>query len=149
MTTNHSGKSGDICLGLRINVVCGRLLFLVLRAGTRALRAQADGGSIVCVGSMTGRTGARAHGPYAATKAAVHSLVRSASADVATDGIRINAVLPGMIATPANLAAMPSADQSAWVTPAQIADAIAWLMSDAAGGITGACIEVAAKGYLP
>jgi len=126
-----------------------RSAFLVIRQAARTLRARTNPGSIVCVGSVSGRTGAKGHGPYAATKAAVHSLVRSAAADLKSEGIRVNAVLPGMIATPANLAAMPNADHSQWVTPEQIADTIAWLISDASSGVTGTCIEVASRGYTP
>ena len=124
-----------------------RSAFLILREGARALRE--TGGSIVCVGSVTGRTGAAGHAPYAATKAALHSLVRSAAVDLAASGVRVNAVLPGMIATQANLDAMPDMDHSAWVAPAQIADTIAFLLSDASVGVTGACVEVAARGYTP
>lgn len=124
-----------------------RSAFLVVREGARRLRD--TGGCIVCVGSVTGRTGAAGHGPYAATKAALHSLVRSAAVDLADSGVRVNAVLPGMIATPANLAAMPDLDHSTWVKPEQIADTIAYLLSDAATGVTGACIEVAAAGFTP
>lgn len=124
-----------------------RSAFLVVRQGARLLRPH--GGSIVCVGSITGRTGAAGHAAYAATKAALHSLVRSAAADLASSGVRVNAVLPGMIATPANLAAMPGADHGDWVTPGQIADTMAFLLGPESVGVTGACVEVAAGGYAP
>ena len=124
-----------------------RSAFLIVREGARRLRA--DGGSIVCVGSITGRTGAAGHAAYAATKAGLHSLVRSAAADLASSGVRVNAVLPGMIATPANLAAMPDADHGAWVTPDQLAETVAFLLGPGSTGVTGACVEVAARGYAP
>ena len=137
---------GDLDKMVALNV---RSTFLVLRAGSRALKAVGLPAGIVCVGSATGRSGASGHAPYAATKAAVHSLVRSAAVDLAGDLIRVNAVLPGMIATPANLAAMPEADHSTWVTPEEIAATIAFLLSESATGITGACIEITGKGYTP
>lgn len=123
--------------------------FLVMREGARLLKAQGDTAGMVFVGSITGRTGAKHHGPYAATKAALHSLVRSAAIDLAEDRIRVNAVLPAMIATPANLQAMPDADHTMWVTPTQIGQTILHLIGDHATAVTGACIEIGGKSYAP
>ncbi len=58
----------------------------------------------------------------------------------------MNAVLPGTIDTPQNRAAMPDADPSAWVTPRQLAEVIAFLISDAASGVTGASYPVTGRG---
>ncbi len=62
-------------------------------------------------------------------------------------GIGVNAVLPGIIDTPANRRAVPcpdaDADARAWTTPVAIADRIAWLLSDDAHAMNGALIPVA------
>lgn len=126
-----------------------RSTFLVIRGAAQLLKERGESAAIVCVGSVTGRSGGKHHGPYASTKAAVHSLVRSAAADLAESGVRVNAVLPAMIATPANFDAMPDADHSAWVTPEEVGAAIQWLLSPASARVTGACVEVAGKSYTP
>jgi len=54
-------------------------------------------------------------------------------------------VLPSTIDTPANRASMPDADFSRWVTPLELANAILFLASDAASGITGALLPVAGR----
>jgi NAD(P)-dependent dehydrogenase (short-subunit alcohol dehydrogenase family) len=56
--------------------------------------------------------------------------------------ISVNAVLPSIIDTPHNRAAMPDADFACWVNPQAIAKLIAFLASDAADQITGAAIEI-------
>ena len=58
---------------------------------------------------------------YMASKAALLALVRALDAEYRDDGIRVNAVLPSVIDTPANRASMPDADHASWVAPAQIA----------------------------
>jgi NAD(P)-dependent dehydrogenase (short-subunit alcohol dehydrogenase family) len=57
----------------------------------------------------------------------------------------VNAVLPSIIDTPANRADMPDADFAAWVTPAELANVIAFLLSAEAGAITGAAIPVTGR----
>ena len=81
-------------------------------------------------------------GAYAASKAAVHRLTEALAAELATDGITVNAVLPSIIDTPANRADMPDADFSTWVQPQAIADVILFLASPAARAVTGALIPV-------
>jgi NAD(P)-dependent dehydrogenase (short-subunit alcohol dehydrogenase family) len=76
--------------------------FLTAKHGARALLA-AGGGAIVCVGSPAGTYGiARGLQAYAASKAGMVGLVRTMAADYAADGIRVNAVLPGITETPMN-----------------------------------------------
>ena len=57
-------------------------------------------------------------------------------------GVRANAVLPSVIDTPANRAAMPNSDHSKWVPPAQIGAVIEFLVSDRSEATSGAAIPV-------
>jgi NAD(P)-dependent dehydrogenase (short-subunit alcohol dehydrogenase family) len=107
----------------------------------------AKSGSVVAIGSRTAPRpweGARA-AAYAASKAAVLALVQAAAAEVLADGVRINAVLPSTIDTPANRAAMPQHDPSQWVSVESLSGVIAFLLSDAARDISGAAIPVFGK----
>jgi len=104
-------------------------------------------GSIVAIGSRTAQRpweGARS-AAYAASKAALVALVQAAAAEVLSDGVRINAILPSTIDTPANRAAMPKHDPSTWVSVESLSGVIAFLLSDAARDISGAAIPVYGK----
>jgi NAD(P)-dependent dehydrogenase (short-subunit alcohol dehydrogenase family) len=81
-------------------------------------------------------------GAYTASKAAIVAFTRSLAKEVAPSGVRVNAVLPTTIDTPANRAAMPDANFALWTQPEQIAAAIAWLASDAASGVRGALVPL-------
>jgi NAD(P)-dependent dehydrogenase (short-subunit alcohol dehydrogenase family) len=59
--------------------------------------------------------------------------------------VRVNAVLPSIIDTPANRASMPDADFTRWVTPDALADVIGFLLSDNARAITGALLPVTGR----
>ena len=80
--------------------------------------------------------------PYAATKSAVMRLTESLADELRPDRIRVNAVLPTTIDTPQNPAAMPSADTARWVKPTEVAEAMLFLLSDAASGVSGALLQV-------
>jgi NAD(P)-dependent dehydrogenase (short-subunit alcohol dehydrogenase family) len=104
-------------------------------------------GSIVVLGSAAAarpweHAGA---GAYAAAKAASLALVQTTAAEVLGSGVRINAVLPSTIDTPANRAGMPGADFTRWVSPSSLADVIAFLLSDAARDVSGAALPVYGK----
>jgi NAD(P)-dependent dehydrogenase (short-subunit alcohol dehydrogenase family) len=60
-------------------------------------------------------------------------------------GITVNAILPSTLDTPKNRADMPRADFARWVAPAEAAEVIAFLVSDAARAVTGALIPVAGR----
>ncbi len=116
----------------------------------RSLRALVPGlvarkrGAIVVVGSRAvdrpwESAGAAA---YAAAKAGVVALARATAAEVLNEGVRINAVLPSTIDTPANRAAMPDADPTRWVSSESLSGVIAFLLSSAARDISGATIPV-------
>jgi NAD(P)-dependent dehydrogenase (short-subunit alcohol dehydrogenase family) len=81
-------------------------------------------------------------GAYVAAKGSVMRLTESMSAELKVHGINVNCVLPSTIDTPDNRAAMPKADPSKWVAPADLAAVIAFLCSDGARAIHGALIPV-------
>jgi NAD(P)-dependent dehydrogenase (short-subunit alcohol dehydrogenase family) len=101
-------------------------------------------GSIVVVGSRAAvapSTSARS-AAYAATKAAVVALAQATAAEVMARGVRVNAVLPSTLDTPANRASMPTADASRWVSLSSAAGVIAFLLGDEARDISGAALPV-------
>lgn len=79
---------------------------------------------------------------YAASKAGALALVQASAAEVLASGVRVNALLPSTIDTPANRGAMPKADFSRWVAPASIAEVAGFLLSDAARDVSGAALPV-------
>jgi NAD(P)-dependent dehydrogenase (short-subunit alcohol dehydrogenase family) len=105
-------------------------------------RLAGEGGRIVTVGAKAALNAPNGLSAYAASKAAVLRLTESLSEELKARGITVNAVLPSIIDTPQNRAAMPSADHGSWVPPEDIAEVIAFLLSDAARSVTGAHIPV-------
>ena len=103
-------------------------------------------GSLVAIGAMAALKSPAGLAAYSASKAGVLRLVEAYAEELKPSGLRVNAVLPGTIDTPQNRAAMPDADASLWVQPEQLAEAIAFLLSDAASGITGALLPVTGRG---
>lgn len=101
-------------------------------------------GSIVVVGSRaverpwTG-TGSAA---YAAAKAAVVTIAQTVAQEVLEYGVRVNAVLPSTLDTPANRASDPNADPSKWVSLSSAAAVMAFLLSDDARDVSGAAIPL-------
>ncbi len=100
------------------------------------------GGSVVTVGSRTAETAGAGAGAYAVSKAAVHALTRVLALENRERGVRFNCVLPGIIDTPANRAAMPRADPSRWTSPSAIARVILFLLSPDSAPMTGALLPV-------
>ena len=99
-------------------------------------------GRIVNVGAFAAQKGAAAMGAYVASKSAVIRLTETMAAEVRDRGINVNCVLPTVMDTPENRNAMPGADPSRWVAPADLASVIAFLASDAARAIHGAAVPV-------
>ena len=118
-----------------------RTTFTVCRAAAGAL-AGAGGGAIVNVSARAALRGEAGNGVYGATKAAVLALTGSLSEELKDAGVNVNAVLPSIIDTPANRAAMPNSDPAKWVAPADLASVIVFLASDAAAAVHGAGIPV-------
>ncbi|GAB3668362.1 SDR family NAD(P)-dependent oxidoreductase [Ramlibacter alkalitolerans] len=100
------------------------------------------GGRIVTVGATAALQGAARMGAYSASKSALMRLSESMAAELKAHGINVNCVLPSIIDTPENRAAMPDGDPTRWVAPQALADVIAFLCSDAARAIHGATIPV-------
>jgi NAD(P)-dependent dehydrogenase (short-subunit alcohol dehydrogenase family) len=99
-------------------------------------------GFIVNVGAASAAKGLAGMGAYIAAKSALLRLTESMSAELRGEGINVNAVLPTVIDTPANRAAMPDADFSRWVAPSALAAVIGFLASDEASAIHGAGVPV-------
>jgi NAD(P)-dependent dehydrogenase (short-subunit alcohol dehydrogenase family) len=106
---------------------------------------EAGHGKVVSVGSGASLKGGAKMGAYAAAKSAVLRLTESMAAELKSSHIQANCVLPGTIDTPENREAMPGADTSKWVTPEQVAQAIVFLASTAADGVTGAALPVTGR----
>lgn len=102
-------------------------------------------GHIVTVGAAAAARGKASMGAYCASKSSVMRLTESMSAELQEKNIQVNCVLPSVIDTPANRAAMPDADPSSWVQPQALADVIAFLCSDKARAIHGAAIPVTGR----
>ena len=100
------------------------------------------GGQIVTVGAAAALHGGASMGAYSASKSAVIRLTESMAAELKERGINVNCVLPSIIDTPDNRAAMPQADPARWVAPEALAEVIVFLCSDAARAIHGAAIPV-------
>ena len=106
------------------------------------LMLKAGGGKIVNVGAYAAQRGAAAMGAYVASKSAVIRLTETMAAELREKNINVNCVLPTIIDTPENRAAMPDADVRRWVAPQDLAAAIVFLASDAARAIHGAALPV-------
>jgi NAD(P)-dependent dehydrogenase (short-subunit alcohol dehydrogenase family) len=122
----------------------------MLQAWIAAL--QGGPGAAVFASSVVARIGVANHEAIAAAKGGVEALVRSAAATYAVQGLRVNAVAPGMTDTPmtASLLKMPAMREGAArqyplggvQTAEQVADVMAWLLGDGAARLTGQVIAV-------
>ena len=118
-----------------------RYVARAVRAALRTFLAQGRGGSIVSVGSITGSAGSPMQAAYGAAKAGLASLARSVAAEYSRDGIRMNVVSCGPIATPVARAAQ--AGTADWIPmgrpgeSSEVADAVVFLASPLSSYITG------------
>lgn len=129
-------------------------VWLCMRAEVRQMLAQKPaGGAIVNVSSVAGLTALAGHAPYAASKHGIIGLTRTGAVEYARNGIRVNAVCPGLVLTPMTersagatpgmlerLAAAHPIGRGA--SPEEIARAIAWLCSDGASYVTGQAMAI-------
>jgi NAD(P)-dependent dehydrogenase (short-subunit alcohol dehydrogenase family) len=129
--------------------------FLAMKHALPQMR-RAGGGAIVCVASVNGYLGEIGLSAYCASKGGLVNLVRAASLDLAREGIRVIAVCPSVTDTPLlrnRIAALPNPEEivaeraerhplGRLLEPEDTAQVIAWLVSPAAAGITGAVIPV-------
>jgi NAD(P)-dependent dehydrogenase (short-subunit alcohol dehydrogenase family) len=98
-------------------------------------------GAIVSVSARSSLEGGEGDGPYRASKAGVRLLTETIAEEESGE-VRANAVMPSVIDTPANREMMPDADHEAWVEPADIAETMLVLCSDATGVTSGAAVPV-------
>jgi NAD(P)-dependent dehydrogenase (short-subunit alcohol dehydrogenase family) len=134
----HETPVADFEAQLRLNL---RPTYLVTAAALPHLIA-AGGGSVVCVGSRAALRPFAGAAGYLTAKAGLLALVDALAVEYRDDGVRVNAVLPSVIDTPAQRAANPTADHSRWVAPEQVADVIAFLCADASAAVSGAHLPV-------
>ena len=103
--------------------------FLCCREAIKAMRRRTEGGRIVNVSSRPALMPTGGMIAYTTSKAAVSSITQCLAEEVKGDGILVNAVVPSIMDTPANRAAMPKADFSRWPKVEEVARAILWLAS--------------------
>ena len=128
----------DLDRQLEINLVTA---FLCCREAVTAMRKR-GGGRIVNVGARVVVAPVGGSIAYSVSKAGVAALTRALAVEVRGDGILVNAILPSIIDTPANRAAMPTADVGKWPKPDQLARAILWLASPENQLTSGALVPV-------
>ena len=142
------GYAGGIPLWNLEPEVLERMVSLNLLSGYALARAAVPqmiarkSGAIVNVAAKAAWDHAAGASAYAATKAAAVALMDSLAADLLGSGVRVNSILPSIIDTAANRAAMPGADFSKWPKPEDIAKVVLFLSSDDACVIHGASIPV-------
>jgi NAD(P)-dependent dehydrogenase (short-subunit alcohol dehydrogenase family) len=135
-----------------------RVVALNLRSSFQLIRhfgaamARNGGGSIVCFSSIRAATIEPGQGVYAATKAGLEMLVKTAASELAADGVRVNAIRPGVVSTP--LTDQLRADEGwarayaekpalgRWSTPDELAGAVVYLAGHASSYVTGSVLTV-------
>ena len=123
---------------LELNLVTAAI---VTKHAMPVLGAQ-GGGAIVHVSSRVAVQNGENSFAYSVSKLGVVRLVEAAAAEGRDDGVRVNCILPSIIDTPANRAALPKARHHMWPKPSELAAVLAFLVSDDAALISGAAIPV-------
>jgi NAD(P)-dependent dehydrogenase (short-subunit alcohol dehydrogenase family) len=121
---------------LRLNLVTAAL---VTKHALRRL-AETGEGRLIHTASRVALDPTGAGLAYSVSKLGVVHLVQMAASEVGGTGITVNCVLPSIIDTPANRAALPNADHSRWPTVGEVAEAYLFLASPAAQLISGAAV---------
>jgi NAD(P)-dependent dehydrogenase (short-subunit alcohol dehydrogenase family) len=135
---------------LRVNVI-GTMLCSCEAVRRMSTRHGGSGGSIVNISSLAARTGGAGEWVhYAASKGAIDTFTIGLAREVAGEGIRVNAVAPGLIDTGLHAAAgepgrlnrlAPSIPMGRPGTAEEVAEAVLWLLSDGASYVTGTILE--------
>lgn len=123
-------------------------MFFLSQAVAKRLRELRRPGALVAIASISGLTATPFHIGYGAAKAAVISAAKTMAIELAAEGIRVNCIAPGPVATPtAAMEADPERDR--WAVPMgrqgtahEIAASALYLLSDMAGYVTGQCLAV-------
>lgn len=123
-------------MNVRTALIASRTFLPLLRASH---------GAIVNIGAAASVKAGAGMGAYAASKSGVARLTEALAEELKEEGVRVNAILPSIIDTPTNRADMPDADFGKWVSPAQLAGVVAFLLSSDAMPITGALIPVTGR----
>lgn len=151
LTTDYS--TGLLDHMIAVNV---RGVFLSMKYELRRMTEQGSG-AIVNMSSAAGLVGVAGFSGYNATKAAEISMTKSSALEVAPQGIRINAVCPGLVDTPM-IAALDEEQRASLsashplgriARPEEIADAVVWLCSDKSSFVTGIALPVDGGYTLP
>ena len=127
--------------------------FLVGQAVARQMVAQGDGGAIVHMSSVNGVMAIPTIASYNASKGGINQLTRAMALALADHRVRVNAVAPGTIATELARQAVLTSDEARLRIlgrtpmkrlgePGEVADVVAWLLSDAASYVTGEIVSV-------
>ena len=133
-------ETSDATWNFLFDINARTLLHAVRAVVPRMLTARS--GKIINVGAFAAQRGAPRMGVYTAAKSVVIRLTEAMAAELRNNGINVNCVLPTIIDTPENRAAMPDADANRWVAPADLASTILFLASPAARAIHGAALPV-------
>jgi NAD(P)-dependent dehydrogenase (short-subunit alcohol dehydrogenase family) len=142
----HEHDRASLMPVIDINIVAPMLC--ATHAVRRLSTAQGGrGGGIVLISSVAARTGGIPGAvAYSASKGAVESFTRGLASEVARQGIRVNAVAPGMIETDMTLGfaekIAPMIPVGRCGKPEEIAEAVAWLLSESASYVTGSVLTV-------
>ncbi len=136
---------------LAVNVV-GTILCAREAVRRMSTKRGGAGGAIVNISSLAARTGSAGEWVhYAASKGAVNTFTIGLAREVAAEGIRVNAVAPGLVDTglhaangePGRLARLnPTIPMQRAGTPDEIAKSVLWLLSEAASYVTGTILEI-------
>jgi NAD(P)-dependent dehydrogenase (short-subunit alcohol dehydrogenase family) len=118
------------------------LTLVTLTSATVPYMQRKGGGKIITNGADAGLGGLPNMGDYCASKSAVMKLTESMSAKLKYNGFNVNCILPTIINTPPNRAAMPDTDTKDWEAPESIAELICHLSSDAAKDVHGEMVWV-------